>query len=293
MNKIQALNADGKVCDFNGTEWVNPNDTQEENTSKNQPKQFKPKQLRTRRFCISSYIDPTSLEAFVSSLPWVQHWAMTTHNRDINAYGTLKDVHTHILLYTYETKTASAIKKKFDNFSREIYQGTDTEPQNTLVQVCHDMASQWRYLIHKDDLDKAQYDPCERKCDNFSYWNKLEYSNGLTDSKSNIALAIVNDILDGTPTMTMIERYGREYIINCERYKRACASHLCENTRCNNVYDLIQSCLESSRYTKDQIYFFWQTLDYIQKECLLSYGTKIDLLTDDSKYELQPLQERI
>lgn len=138
------------------------------------------KQPRDRKFSLSSYIRPERLEVLLRRSDWIQHWAYCTHDKDVLADGSLKEVHTHVILYTYNAKTSSAIRKIFDRYAVEICE-EDEEPQNTLCQTCSDMVSAYRYLIHADQKNKAQYEPLQRVCDDYAYWQKLEESCGYND----------------------------------------------------------------------------------------------------------------
>lgn len=138
------------------------------------------KPTRDRKFSLTSYIRPEQLEILLRRSDWIQHWAYCTHNKDVLADGSLKEVHTHVILYTYNAKTSSAIRKIFDRYAVEICKEGE-KPQNTLCQVCSDMVSAYRYLIHADQKNKAQYEPLERVCDDYAYWQKLEESCGYND----------------------------------------------------------------------------------------------------------------
>ena len=125
--------------------------------------------VRTRKFCLTSYIDRSLLEKFVKQSPFIQHWALCSHDRDIEwdivadkpiilnpdtGEPKIKEFHTHLLLYTYDAKTSSAVRKIFNRLSAEHYTPLGLPLQNTLCQPCTDMVSQWRYLIHQDEFEK-------------------------------------------------------------------------------------------------------------------------------------------
>ena len=70
--------------------------------------------------------------------------------------------------------------------------------------------------------DKVQYRRDERISDDEHYWLHLDKTEGLTDTKNNTALAIINDLRAGVSPMRMVERYGRDYVIYHERYASMC-----------------------------------------------------------------------
>lgn len=89
---------------------------------------------RSRSFCITTYIERNALERFLKSSQWLRHWAYCEHDKDTDEKGNPKTSHIHVILYTYNSKTSSAVKKLFDRYSAQIYYGTGIEPQNTLVK---------------------------------------------------------------------------------------------------------------------------------------------------------------
>lgn len=183
---------------------------------------------RSRRFSIVTYIEPTKLRTLLCNSLWVQHFAFIVHDRDVNADGSPKAKHTHLLLYTYDAKTCSAIAKIFDRYSKEICAEGDL-PENTLVQITRDVISHYRYFLHLDDVDKVRYDERAIVNDNVSYWRELVGCEGLSDSSKNVGFAIFQDVLRGTSTYELARRYGREYIINAKHYHNAVVQHLQES----------------------------------------------------------------
>lgn len=236
----------------------------------------KPK--RTRRFSLVTYIDPETVIRFLQLSKWVQHWACCTHEKDTwtaddekknadHVAGMLKDKHTHIVLYTYDAKTSSAVKKKFDNFSKDHYKDSDIKPQNTMIQECNSMVGQWRYLRHLDDPEKVQYDFEDVVCDDWSYWNTLEDTDGLNDVK-NVGLTILNDMMAGTDNYTMCQRYGKEYIYHFNHYANMVEHVMCDNYRPTHegLRELCELALADSFYSQANIQLFLRMLEYVQNK---------------------------
>ena len=172
---------------------------------------------RFRKFSMSSYIPPGDIERFLESQKFIQHWAYAYHDKDLKSDGTPKEPHTHILLYTYDGKSSSAVCKIFNRYAKSICT-PDGTPQQTLVEFMGDPVHMWRYLLHLDDPDKYQYDESVRICDDVGYWKSMERTECLTESTSNKALQIIQDLEDGVPTIEMVRRYGREWVINRSKY---------------------------------------------------------------------------
>ena len=90
---IKGINKDGKVVEINGDEWEKAQEAK--NTEQVNRRKPQIKEKRSRKFCLSSYIDVRALEPYISTQPWVQHWAMCTHDRDLKEDGSTKETHTH------------------------------------------------------------------------------------------------------------------------------------------------------------------------------------------------------
>ncbi len=178
---------------------------------------------RTRKFCLTTYIDRDAVLKFLEGSEWVSHWAVCTHDKDVTDDGQPKITHTHIVLYTYEGKTPTAVQKLFDRFSVDCY-GFDNK-QNTMVMPCIDIVAQYRYLLHLDDPKKHRYFDSERITENDAYWRKLERTAGLNDAADNKALQIFNDMLNGVSTHELIVRYGGNFLYHIQHFERAKQKH--------------------------------------------------------------------
>lgn len=284
----------GAVVEINGDEWEKSVVTEENSNNEGRNGLSKSKPLRTRSWCLTSYIPEGDIESYLRCEPWVQHWAVASHDKDLKEDGTVKDLHTHILLYTYEAKTSTAILKKFDNLARFVASRDGGVPQNTLVQRCNSMSSQWRYLIHQDETDpnKYHYDKSIRTCDDFSYWNKLDYTYGLNDSSTNYGMAIYEDVMAGVSTRELIQRYGKEYIYHAHHYKACVVQTFKEEVsrfRGEDILDVditntvLPLLLENSTFSKEVINNFWIVLDYLKSECLLTYNQKCNIYLSEGE----------
>lgn len=245
-----------------------------------EPKTDKPKQKRVRRFCITTYIDPEAVERFVRRSPWIQHFALCTHNRDYEADGKQKQLHTHVILYTFNAHSSSGIRKNFDVFSAEYYSKLKLEPQNTLVQDCHSVVSQFRYLRHLDDPDKTPYEESEVITDNAQYWKELCKTNGMNDGAVNTGLQMFDDICDGVSTREMILRYGKEYIYHARLFKECYVDHIneeklgCDESLLSRLEyrEYASALLQDSIFDEKTKNAFFNVLDYLDEQMKLSYS---------------------
>ncbi len=225
-----------------------------------------------RRFGLSTYIPVQELDRYLRHLPWLQHWAYCHHDKDVESDGTPKVPHTHVILYTYSAKTSSAIKKNFDNYAEELARLSGELKENTLVEVCNDAHMLYRYLTHKDDPDKYQYPDTDVVVDDIDYWAKLCYTDGMTDSSNNKGLAMFQDIIQGTTTLEMIQRYGKEYIYHIGSFKQAVSDYSRENYLANmdfksqlpTFYEVSQLVLHGSIFSEEQVNIYFNLLSYVQ-----------------------------
>lgn len=264
-------------------ENVNSEDTTTDDNATNGGKRKVP---RDRKFSLVSYIPPERIKSFLERSEWVQHWAMCTHNRDVLSDGSIKETHTHIVLYTYNAHTSSAMRKIFNRYATSIVQN-DEEPQNTLVQVASDMVSAYRYLIHADDPRKVQYELHERIADDYSYWSSLEQSSGYNDVLANSGKKMLDDLLAGTSSYEMVRRYGKEYIYHAKQYREMVETIYTERLRSDittdRFVDFCEFILESSPIRDRDAAAFFRVLEYIQDK----------LRTDRAVFEYEHQQKVI
>lgn len=232
----------------------------------------------SRAFTLVTYIAVDELLKYLRMSSWVHHWAICTHDMDVYPNGEPKEIHTHIVLYTFHQKTSSAIQKNFDRYSCEIYRYTEQDPQNTFCEICYDILTQYRYLTHKDDPDKYQYSPCRVVTDNDIYWNELEYSAGYTDIRKNKALAIIEDMRAGMKEIDLVKRYGTDYVYHRPHYLNTLHSILCEEHKPNtDIMEIVQICLSSpSVFSQEQINTFYNVLTHLKAECLREFKKPIE-----------------
>ncbi len=213
------------------------------------------------------------------SCPWVHHWAYCLHDKDLKDDGTLKEPHTHVLIYTYSAKTSSAIKRNFDNLDKATRFG-DCLPQATHVEIMRDTCGSWRYLRHLDDLDKFQYSEDERIADDKSWWFDYERTDGLNDSSNNRALAMFDARANGMTPREFFLNFGRDGLFSLRHVDDAIAKQRLEtgvSTPLSFDRSLLDIILSSSNFTKQDILIFNTVLAYVQNSCIEDYGASFDI----------------
>lgn len=121
---------------------------------------------RSRNWCIVFYPDsaPSDFESVIRGF-CVNCFLSPLHCDDVNADGSLKKPHYHLLLMFSGKKSVSQIQELSDFLS-----GTRVIPYECAVRDCRAMA---RYLIHLDNPDKHQYSRSDVK--SFGSVDYLEY----------------------------------------------------------------------------------------------------------------------
>lgn len=230
---------------------------------------------RARRFSLVTYIQPEILSRFLADSSWVQHFAFITHDRDVwsaedeqanpeHVAGSFKTAHTHVIVFTYDAKTPSAIIKSFDRVSVDAY-GVDGK-QNTTCEVLNDAHAHFRYFMHLDDPHKVRYSMQEITADDFAYWERMAVTDGLTDSSNNPGLAMVQSMIDGATYRQMVERYGKEFIYHQTHYENMVAKIKWEESdhsvRVND--ELIDILLKASPFAPIDVLKFKEILKYLK-----------------------------
>lgn len=143
---------------------------------------------------------------------------------EIAQQGTLKQPHYHILLKCYGSHTADAVRKWFYRFrvTEEVKNKEtgeiETKLVNTFNRLCDSVATCRDYLTHKnepEELGKYVYDVKEVK----------EYGNGWSafnkaGRASDDCLELLDRILEGATPRELARDYGRDVIINYDKYTR-------------------------------------------------------------------------
>lgn len=136
----------------------------------------------------------------------VKHWAYILHDKDKNEDGTEKEPHRHILVTVKANKSIEAMRRIFES-----------EEGNTLFKPIEDIQHDYRYLTHKDDPEKYQYNVDEVRHSTLDYWEKVSKDEE-TESRSNEDF--INDLENPKMTRRMLAiKWGRDYMKNYRAYE--------------------------------------------------------------------------
>lgn len=175
--------------------------------------------VRARKFSLVTYCTDEQIQRVLQD-HWsvIRGWAYALHDKDTNADGSVKEPHSHILLWLYNASTVARVRRWFrclDNSQKEV---------TTTGQVCKDMGFAYEYLYHRNDPDKHQYDENIIKCS-----DKLLF---VGDDPDDNAINALNDILYGVPLQEVMNRYGRDVIFHYSHLRQiVCDIRIAETGR--------------------------------------------------------------
>ena len=237
---------------------------------------------RDRKFSLITYIDEEYLLIYLKTASYIQHWCYIYHDMDLDEKGLPKANHYHVLIYTRDAKTVSAVLKNFNNYSTEVYRFSEQGMQNTRCEICTDMVAMYRYFLHLDNPEKYPYSSDRRKHDFIPYWTELENSDGAT--QNNIGLMITTDMLRGMSEFDLIVKYGNAYIFHRPNYWASVNAikreQIAQQENQGNILDLIRVILEDSIFTNEQINNFYSILSHLKAECSSLYQSELKLYLD-------------
>lgn len=153
---------------------------------------------RYRDFACITYVEPPDFQHVLRAC---KRYAYIYHNEDNNAH------HYHVLLRMLNGHTVSAVKSMFGMFSI----------QNTLVEYMSHPYECFTYLTHSDNPEKWQYSISDIHSDSLYYWQSLIDEDDIQQKNARI-IQLLDDIIADVPYRKMVERYGRDYVINFSRY---------------------------------------------------------------------------
>lgn len=177
---------------------------------------------RYRPFTIVFYGSQAELMQIIRTYrPRIAHYAFITHDKDIyeedlynedkteliHKKGDIAKPHIHFLVDFFNGHTLTAVKRLFT-----------TENDKPRVDVIRDRAAQYRYLIHKDNPEKYQYNAEDIISDDINFYENICIVGDKVDS-DNKAEMIINDLLRGISPRIMVSRYGRDFVIHMTQYK--------------------------------------------------------------------------
>lgn len=125
-----------------------------------------------RTFWISTYLPPSVIRSLLPDLDGLTYFAFCVHDRDRNSDGTLKKLHTHILMYFQERVSSSYVAFWFHTLEIKVISRSN-------------VFTEWNYLIHDSEAcrkaGKFQYSVSDRISNDPDYW--LSRCSGLSNNQ--------------------------------------------------------------------------------------------------------------
>ena len=122
-----------------------------------------------------------------------QHYAYIYHGAEEG-----KEPHYHILATFKTWKSLTSLKVILNN------------GQNILGQKLIDKLAAYRYLTHKDNPEKVQYNDEDIRSDNKTFWGEEEKED---------TIQMLEDIINKVSYRDMARKYGKDFIKNFESYR--------------------------------------------------------------------------
>ena len=153
---------------------------------------------------------------------------------DINKVGKLKEPHWHLLV---NYKNAKNFDKALSIFKVSGY--------TTLCIPIFDKIERFEYLTHQNHPSKYQYDKSLIVTNGYNFYTTSESDKTIT------TINIINDILEKKSLRYMVETYGRDFVINYQKYTNyAMQLDIEENPnkyKPKQSYDIYNECLIHSK----------------------------------------------
>lgn len=161
-----------------------------------------------RHFSMTTYVSLETIQEYVKK-ECIEKYAYILHDKDES------EPHYHLVVSYKNPRTWEGVKKDFADYE-----------ENTLVEVVKSLDGVLDYLTHKNQPDKFQYP--EEAVTNFGYY-RGDYRRSV-DIEQDIAITIVEAILDDLPKRELLKRFGREYVIYRKQYESLASDIRIEET---------------------------------------------------------------
>lgn len=142
----------------------------------------------------------------------IKHWCCICHDKDKDENGDDVIPHHHMVIEFYDAYRVTSVRNWFKPCLDE-----KGESVTTLGQLVKDRRSITDYLCHDNTPEKHQYP----KEDVYNYPDMVMIAGTSPRNDDEPALNIIDDMLHGATYYELIRRYGREFIINSQKYRDA------------------------------------------------------------------------
>lgn len=125
-----------------------------------------------------------------------------------NVSDGLKKAHIHLVLRTRSPLLITTIRNWF-YYKKVDEEGNIISVDKVIAEYCYNPVGACRYLMHLDDPTKYQYDR------SLVHTNKEDFDNFILseDTEIDVIKEIVQLMLDGWDSASILEKYGKYYVI--------------------------------------------------------------------------------
>lgn len=162
--------------------------------------------------CVTYLTDDEIRQVLYAHQKSILHYAWILHDKDVNENGELVTPHRHLILHLKSQSIPERIHNWFCFFE-----------SNTFVEIGRSRSALGQYLIHENSESKFQYDISNVFSNDIDYWFCPD-----AEKKS---YQICLDIMSGASTRELVQKYGREYIINQNAYVNICKTIIQEELK--------------------------------------------------------------
>lgn len=178
---------------------------------------------RSRLYSSVLYMSPSQLDTILARIPSLIHYAYILHDKEDC------EPHIHCLTYYSFQRDRSSVIRDF----RYGYSGT------VLTEIGTSRSSLFLYLTHDDKPDKYQYPVSDIVSNDLDFWSSTP-SNPLDNT-----LCILEDINRHVRFRTLVQRYGRDFVIHYSSYFTAAQLLKKDDDICKDLLKPLCSDLKS------------------------------------------------
>lgn len=165
---------------------------------------------RVRFFSLVTYLSESEFLPILQDTTRIRNYIYIYHDKDKS------EPHYHICLNTFNPHTITAVCKWFK-----------ISEVNTFSEEIHS-SNIFGYLTHSlpNDKDKYHYSESELRSNDIEFWKRF-------CPTADIAQSIIADLLDGKSLREMLSLYGREFVLNYNKYRyfaSLVSSEICSET---------------------------------------------------------------
>lgn len=143
------------------------------------------------------------LSALVNNQHLISHYAYIRHDRDVDDNNEIKKSHTHILITFTQNYSLRRISSLFGF--------------ECLGQKLSNRFLAYEYLMHLNDTDKIIYSEDDIYTNDRNYYIE-SCARDRDIEKNNSILEMLDGIIAHRSYRTMVQEYGKDYVLNYEKY---------------------------------------------------------------------------